>query len=227
MVPRRSVPRAVILAGGRVSAPAVARVHLAGADLLICADGGLRTARQLGLEPDIAIGDFDSASAALRAWAGRRGARIIVHPAAKDKTDAELALDCARAEGVRQVEFFGALGGRLDHELANVALLLRARAAGITLRIIDGGTEAFLAGRRTAILADRGDWVSLLALSRRVSRITTSGLRYPLRAATLEEGSSLGVSNEVSGRHPAVHVGVGDLLVVVTRRAGTPRRLRS
>jgi len=193
--------------------------------LLICADGGLRAAKRLGLRPDVVIGDFDSAPRALRAWAVRRGARIITHPVEKDKTDTELAIDFAASQGIRTVEFFGALGGRLDHELANIALLLRARAARIAMRIIDGDTTAFLADRHTMLAASAGDVVSLLPLSRRVTGVTTSGLLYPLDRAALHKGSSLGVSNIVVGRHPAVHREAGALLIIVTRRRGTrPRR---
>ena len=193
--------------------------------MLICADGGLRAAKRLGLRPDVVIGDFDSAPRALRAWAVRRGARIITHPVEKDETDTELALDFAASQGIRTVELFGALGGRLDHELANVALLLRARAAGIRMQIRDGETTAFLADRRTMLPASSGDVVSLLPLSRRVAGVTTVGLHFPLNRATLLRGSSLGVSNVVTGRRPTVLLRAGDLLIVVTRRGGTrPRR---
>jgi len=194
---------------------------------LICADGGLRAARRLDLRPHIAVGDFDSASPALRGWAAGRGTRIITHPAQKDKTDGELALEVAAGLGVREVEFFGALGGRLDHELANVALLLRARGIGIRMRIVHGETTAFLAGRRTVLAAGPGDIVSLLPLSRRVTGLTTSGLFYPLDRATLREGSTLGVSNVVTRSRPQVRLGSGDLLIVVSRRRGTRPRLRS
>lgn len=210
--------RAAILAGGALHGGARLRGRLRAADLLICADGGLRAARRLGLRPDAAIGDFDSASRALLRWARNAGAEIVAHPAEKDKTDAELALDYAVARGAREVEVFGALGGRLDHLLANVGLLLNARARGVRLRLVDDATEAYLAGRRTALEARRGDLVSLLPLSGGVRGVTTRGLKYPLRRATLRGGSSLGVSNVVVSTPAAVAVGSGDLLVVVTRR---------
>lgn len=187
--------------------------------MLICADGGLRRARRLGLRPHVVIGDFDSVSPALRAWAGRQGARIVPHPVEKDKTDTELALEFAVAAGARAVELFGALGGRLDHELANVSLLLRARAAGISMRIRDAGTIAFLANGRTNLPAQPGDVVSLLPLSRRVTGITTTGLFYPLHRATLREGTTRGVSNLVTGRTPAIRHAAGDLLIIVSSRA--------
>lgn len=215
--------RAAILAGGRLRLEPGLRARLRRADLLICADGGLRKARRLRIRPHAAVGDFDSATPALLAWARGVGASIVRHPVEKDQTDAELALDYALRRGAREVEFFGALGGRLDHLLANVALLLRvrprrARADGVRVRIVDGGVEVFLAEPRTALRARPGDLVSLLALSRRASGVTTRGLKYPLRNAVLREGSSLGISNEVIAPRASVSVRSGDLLIVRTRR---------
>jgi len=210
--------RAAILAGGRLRPAPGLRERLGTAGLLICADGGLRTARRLALRPAVAIGDFDSASDRLVAWARSAGATIVVHPAEKDKTDTELALDYAVQARVAEVELYGALGGRLDHLLANVALLLRARTRGVRLRIVDGEVEAFLAAPRTRIRGRPGDVVSLLPLSSRVTGVTTHGLKYPLRGAVLREGSTLGISNEMITAHPVVRMRRGNLLVVVTRR---------
>jgi thiamine pyrophosphokinase len=194
---------------------------LRAAGLLICADGGLRAARRLGVRPHVAIGDFDSASQGFRSWATRVGAQIIVHPVEKDETDTELALDYAIAAGARAIDFFGALGGRLDHELANVALLLKARAAGVSMSIREGRTIVFLADHRSRLPAAPGDTVSLLPVSSRVTGITTSGLFYPLRRATLSRGSTRGISNLVTARRPAITHAAGVLLVIITRRRGT------
>src|SRR5512145_2694515 len=139
--------RAAIVAAGPLRDRPGLRTRIRRADLVICVDGGLRAARRLGVRPDAAIGDFDSATAPLLAWARRAGAEIIRHPVEKDQTDAELALGFALARGAREVELFGALGGRVDHLLANVALLLRGGRARV--RIVDGGVEMFLAGPRT------------------------------------------------------------------------------
>lgn len=209
--------RAAILANGRLVGGADLRRRLRRAGVLICADGGLRAARRLGVRPDVAIGDFDSASRALVEWAKSAGASIITHPVEKDKTDAELALDYALKKRAREVEFFGALGGRLDHLLANVGLMISAADRGARLRVVDAKTEAFLARGRTPLDVGPGDLVSLLSLSRTASGVTTRGLRYRLRNATLREGSSLGISNEVVSLPASVSFRTGHLLLVITR----------
>lgn len=208
--------RAAILANGRLVGGADLRRRLRWAEMVICADGGLRAARRIRVRPDVAIGDFDSAAPALVKWARSAGAVMIPHPVEKDKTDAELALDYAIKRGAREIDFFGALGGRLDHLLANVELMIAAEPRA-RLRIVDGKTEAFLVRGRTALDARRGDLVSLLSLSRRSSGITTKGLKYPLRNATLRAGSTLGISNEIVSLPASVTVGAGRLLLVVTR----------
>jgi len=207
-----------ILAGGRLRPAPRLRERLRAARLLICADGGLRTARRLGLRPAVAVGDFDSVSRPLVAWARARGATVVRYPAEKDRTDTELALEYAVRAGAAEVELFGALGGRLDHLLANVALLLRARARGVSVRIVDGEVEAFLATARTPVAGKPGDLVSLLPLSAYVTGITTEGLKYPLHNACLRAGSTLGISNEVVASHPEVRMRRGHLLIVLTRR---------
>jgi len=132
------VKSAVIIANGRFRPSAGLREVVAAADVVICADGGLRHARTLGRAPHIVVGDFDSVPPRLLAWAERRGAELRQHPTAKDKTDTELALDAAVAWGARLVDFLAVMGGRPDHALANLFLLVAARRHGVRSRIHDG-----------------------------------------------------------------------------------------
>lgn len=213
---------AVIIAGGRLRPAAALRTLLGEADLVICADGGLRHARTLGRAPDLVIGDFDSTSPDLLAWARRHGARLRRHPTAKDKTDAELALDAAVGRGIRAVDFLGAMGGRPDHELANVLLLVAARRHGVRACIRDGRRLLFLVESEEVLPGTRGDVLSLLALSEAARGITTMGLRFPLATGRLEMGSSLGISNVIDSTPARIAVKHGTVLAVLIRRSGRP-----
>jgi thiamine pyrophosphokinase len=114
--------RVIVVTGG----DPVRRDALAGIPdgaIVIAADSGVEHAQALGLRIHLAIGDFDSVDpAALRA-AEQSGARIERHPAAKDATDLELALDAAIALEPSAIRVLGGHGGRLDHLLANALLL--------------------------------------------------------------------------------------------------------
>lgn len=210
--------RVAILGNARLRpSPALRRV-LRGTDLVICADGGARTARSLGIVPHVVVGDMDSAGAGSLAWARARGARLIAHPREKDKTDAQLAVEYALRAGAREIELLGVLGGRLDHTLANIGLLVYAAGRGCPARILHERTELFLAGARTTIRGRAGDLVSLIPLSAAAAGVTTRGLKYPLRNGALRMDATRGISNEMTGPSAVVKVRRGWLLVVVTHR---------
>src|SRR2546422_3982145 len=148
------------------------------ANLVICAEGGVRIARALGIVPQVWIGDFDSAGAALLSWARRKGARLIAYPREKDRTDAELALEYALEAGAADIDLFGVLGARIDHTLANIGLLIQAAGQQKRARILQGRAELFLAEAQTPISGRRGDLVSLIPLSDSAGCVTTQGLKY-------------------------------------------------
>lgn len=184
------------------------------ADLLIAADGGGNALYAEGLTPHLVIGDLDSLSdAALAAWRAQ-GVTIRRFPADKDETDLELALLAAIERGATQIDVLGALGGRWDQGLANVALLAMPEVRGRRVRLLDYDQEAFLVDREAMIAGRIGDTVSLLPLGGDAHGITTQGLQYPLNDATLHFARSRGVSNVLVANPASVRLRVGLLLVV-------------
>lgn len=212
--------RAAVIANGRLRPTPALRHTLRQAQLIICADGGIRAARALGVTPHVVIGDFDSLDTSGLTWARRRGARLIAHPREKDKTDTELAIEYALEAGAEELVLLAVLGGRVDHTLANIGLLMRIAGQHRRARILDGRTELFLAADQTDIPGRRGDLVSLIPLSDSASGVTTRGLKYPLNEGTLTNASTRGVSNEITVPPAAVSVKHGWLLVVVAHRTG-------
>ncbi len=212
--------RAVVVGNGSLRPTRALREILARAQLVVCADGGVRAARALGVAPHVVIGDFDSLDAVGLTWARRRGARLIAHPREKDKTDTELAVEYALGAGADELDLLAVLGGRVDHALANVGLLIQVAGQHRRARILHGRTELFLAEGQTPIPGRRGDLASLLPLADSVAGVTTQGLKYPLVDSVLHISTTLGVSNEVSAPPASVSVRRGWLLVVVKRRSG-------
>lgn len=222
--------KAIVVGNGRLPArhslPATAFDDVA---LVIAADGGAEGAIALGLRPDLVIGDMDSlAPDALRRLEsdGTAIERVAVE---KDESDLELAIRAAFARGATTIVILGALGGpRVEHELANVALLgLGGRDTGIsimdercTIRLLDGGLLPTGGEAATMdVRGEPGDFVSLQPWGGEVEGVTTRGLRYPLRDEPLPMGPSRGLSNELTGRHGAVSCRHGRLLVIHTRRS--------
>ena len=84
----------VVVSGGEPLDLHTALAVPAGAPV-VAADSGLDSALALGLDVTVATGDFDSASPETVVAAEASGVRIERHPAEKDATDLELALDTA------------------------------------------------------------------------------------------------------------------------------------
>ncbi len=187
---------------------------LARADLLIAADGGGNALYAAGIVPHLVIGDLDSLAPEAEAAFAAAGASIVRYPAEKDETDLELALLAAVAQGGDTIDVLGALGGRWDQGLSNVALLALPDLAGRWVRLLDTGQEAYLARGETPIPGAEGETVSLLPIGGAARGITTRGLYYPLHDAELRFEHSRGVSNVITQPPASVVVREGMLLVV-------------
>lgn len=208
--------RAVVVANGIFPDPTPFQDLLDGADLVAAADGGARTLLRLGQRVDVVLGDMDSLDADLYARWQNSGGRTLTFAPEKDETDLELALRHVVAQGARHVVVLGALGGRLDHELANLLLLAAPFLDGIAVEALDQHTRA-IAVKAGANLAGRaGDTLSLLPVTAQVTGISTTGLYYPLDGDTLLLGPARGVSNVFTGDRASVTVQSGVLLAIHT-----------
>jgi thiamine pyrophosphokinase len=209
----------IVVVGGDAPDPqTVTRIELPKGALVIAADSGVDHALALGLDVDVAIGDFDSVSADGLDAVISAGARVERHPAAKDHTDLELAMDEALAVGGRDVIVLGGGGGRLDHLFANLLVLTSPRyaAASITaylgrsrLHVLHGG------GPTARVGGEAGELLSLLPVHGPAEGVRTTGMRYPLHGETLPAGTSRGVSNVLESPPAEVQLAAGVLVVVV------------
>ena len=207
--------RAIIFANGVLTDPAAARAAIEPGDRLIAADGGLHHLRQLGLVPDVLIGDLDSVEPSEVEDVRRAGGRVERFPVHKDQTDLELAVRLARAEGAGDILIFGALGGRWDQTLANLLLLAHEDFRSVRIRLVDGAQQIHLIQAAARIEGRPGDTVSLISLQGDARGVTTDGLEYPLRDGQLPFGSTLGISNVLLGEQASVSVQDGLVICIV------------
>ncbi len=211
---------AVVALGGDAD-PAHVRGVLGRAQLVIAADGGAAHVEAAGGVCDAIVGDQDSVAAATLDRALASGADIRDFPTAKDATDGELALREALSRGTSSITIVGALGGpRMDHLLANVALLAHPSLRGVEAVIEDAAHRIWLVGEKSSWRGEAGDCLTLLAFGGDAHGVTTTGLRYALQDGTLEHGSSLGVSNEMTEPLAELSVARGSVLVIHKRKSG-------
>ena len=208
------IMRYLVVAGGPVEDLPENVAALGTFDMVVCADGGAHNARLLGLTPALVVGDLDSLDEAEHARLQALGCRFLVHPAAKDETDLELALEWCLHNGAHDITVIGAFGGRPDHWLGNVMLLSDARLRTCSVVMQSRSWTMWLARGETTIQGRGGDIVSLVPLSERVTGIVTDGLLYPLANETLRRGPALGISNVMLGEQARVKFRRGLLIVL-------------
>jgi thiamine pyrophosphokinase len=203
----------IVVAGGAPPRRDAARALPAGATV-IAADGGLEHANELGLRASIAIGDFDSVSPEALESAAAAGVELVRHPAAKDETDLELALDAAAALEPARIHVLAGDTGRLDHLLAALALLASPKYESVQIDAAVGAARVEVVRGERELAGAPGEIVSLVPLQGAAEGVTTEGLEYPLVGETLEPGSTRGISNVFTGSTARVRVERGVLLAI-------------
>jgi thiamine pyrophosphokinase len=205
---------AVIVANAPDLDPTPYLERIQAAELVIAADGGALPLLWKKIIPQIVIGDLDSLEPRAQVDLVARGAALRSFPRAKDETDLELALLYAVEHGAMSIDVIGALGGRWDHTLANVAMLAMPELRGRKVRLLADRQALFLVRDQAELLGNHGDTLSLIPLTAEVRGITTRGLLYPLENATLYFERARGISNVLLDPPGRVELSEGLLLVI-------------
>jgi len=178
-------------------------------DLLICADGGYRHAKALGLTPDWLVGDFDSLPEN-----GEADHILRVKPE-KDDTDANLAVLKGLEQGYHIFAMYGGLGGRVDHSMANIQMMADLAEKGISLTLYDEQSALRVLTPGNHIIQKAGyRFLSIFSFDRETKGVTLNGMKYPLFDAVLSNRFPLGVSNEILEEHGEISFTEGLLLVI-------------
>lgn len=187
-------------------------------DRIIAVDRGLNAVSKLKLIPDAIVGDFDSADeSVLKEFKSRTlDTTWEIHKPEKDETDTELAIHTAIRLGCTKLILLGATGGRLDHFLGNLHLLYASLKQGVEAAIVDERNWITVSEKERVFEADKifGKYISFLPLSEEVKGITLTGFRYPLHKKDITIGTSLCISNELTGTTGKMEFDSGILICV-------------
>jgi len=203
-----------IIANGAIEDYAYAKEIAQSRDYLIACDGGAVHALKVEIVPDLIIGDMDSAPKEAIDELLRHGSKQIIFPEEKDDTDFALAMERALSMNPSSICVLGALGGRFDHALANVHVLIAAAKRGVPAEIIGEACAMQIIESEAEIEKSRYENISLIPISNEVTGITTRGLKYKLNGETLRIGTTRGVSNRFEGETASVKIESGLLLAV-------------
>jgi thiamine pyrophosphokinase len=206
--------RAIIVANSGLENPGVIKQLFTREDYIIAVDGGLGHIRDMALSPDLVIGDLDSIRTEEREWLDQSSVEIIQYPQEKDQTDLELALNEVCKRGFKTILILSALGGRIDHELANIGLLFYQNFSVLDIKIRDWDKELFIIPSAVKIFGAPGDIISLIPFGCPVNGVCTKNLAYPLNNETLYPDQTRGVSNVMMADQASVTIKDGRLLCV-------------
>jgi thiamine pyrophosphokinase len=212
MAPRH----ALIFIGGNAPDASI-RQELPDAALVIAADSGWAHATAFGFTPGLLVGDMDSISKEHLAEAHAGEAEIIEHPADKDFTDTELALQLARKFEYRHIHLVSGGGDRFDHLLAMVhSLVTHTDEATLTAHIGSQHVRIVTPRESATFDATPGSTISLIPLGGHAKGVTTTGLQWELKRSTLHTFASRGVSNLANEHSVTVSLRTGALAVITT-----------
>ena len=201
--------RCVIVGGAGIREYQRIRDSLRGDDWFVYCDGGLKHVKELGREPNLIVGDFDSHEQP------ETDTETIVLPCEKDDTDTVYAVKEAVRRGFREFLLIGVTGERFDHTFGNVSVLLYLDSLGIPACILDDYSEMRIISRETAEVKGDCSWFSLLNISGAAKGITIRGAKYPLTDGEITSEYQYGISNEVlPGETAYISVREGRLLLV-------------
>ena len=188
---------------------------------LIAADRGVEFFMGTDLEPDVAVGDFDSLSAE-----GAKYMETLKHTEIrrlkpeKDDSDTQSAANYAIEQGTERIMILGATGNRIDHLMANFGLLMLGKTKQVQIVLVDAYNYMSLIESGMILKKEEqfGKYVSFLKIEGEVTGLTLKGFKYPLNSYTLKvEDSGLTVSNEISDPEAEVTFETGKLLMIMSR----------
>lgn len=210
--------RVVIICDGNFPKTEYPRYLIRTADFIICCDGALmkflRNSKAIFGEarlPDLVTGDMDTLSAAMQ----KKYADIIVKEDEQEHNDQTKAVRWALSnlDGIESICILGATGGRADHTIGNISLLMEYTRmfdlGDMNLEMITDKETIFPITDSTEFDCGTGRQVSIFSPDNSL-RIKSEGLAFPTEdvvfdnwwKATLNKATQDTVKLELS--HPSV-----------------------
>ncbi len=179
---------------------------------LIGVDKGCLLLAKNGIFIDVGIGDFDSVSSEEFEIIKRNCKKLIKLSPKKDDTDFEHALNYVKKLGYKDIEVYGILGGRQDHNLLNIKLLYLSEL-NLTYYDLKNKIYCLNAGKHTIY---KNDYKYLSFMSFKKSIVSITGTRYELKNTIVDINDNYTTSNEIIKDSCELEIKEGRLLIIQT-----------
>ena len=184
-------------------------------DYIICSDGGANHAYNMNIVPDYIIGDLDSINKNVIDYYKNKNVNFKKFPIKKDETDTELCIQLSQKLKAKEIDLIGALGGRIDHTIANINLLYYIRKRGIKPKIISEKEEIYIAiDEEVTIDGEIGNTISILPIKNDAKGVTLKKLEYSLENDDIEFSKPLGISNVMTDINCNIKVNEGSIIII-------------
>jgi len=203
--------KALILANGKP--PSKSKINFLmknGFSTLFCADGGVNSAYKMELTPDYIIGDLDSAdSNVLNHFKSK--SKIIKYKRQND-TDVEKCLKYAISKKFEHVILLGGTGDRLDHTFCNLGITLKFYDK-IRIDILHEKSYLQILEKNNTIKTFPKEIISLYGFDNK-TKVTSQGLKYPLKNQSIKFGEKESTSNVAIGDKATINIRNGKLFLI-------------
>lgn len=200
-------------------------------DLVIACDKGRVYAEEIGIVPDIIIGDFDSSDAPDAPFSDDSFIsdadcekavldfpKIIRFPDKKDDTDTMLAIKYALNHGYGNIIITCAMGGRFDHLMANIQSMAYVANEGGCCEILSyNSILRTFNGGSISLKKREGYSLSLFSLSDECSNLSIHGTEYEACNVSIKNTFPIGVSNYINESEATITMESGVLLIVESK----------
>lgn len=177
----------VIICDGKFPKTEYPRYLIRSADFIICCDGALRkfmrnSTAVFGEErlPDLVIGDMDTLPMSMQ----KKYSDIIIKENEQEHNDQTKAVRWAlnNLRGIESIHILGATGGRTDHTIGNVSLLMEYTRMfdidGISIEMVSDNGTIFPINDTIEFECGPGRSVSIFTPDNSL-KIRSEGLEYP------------------------------------------------
>lgn len=208
----------LVVAGGQINPLFLQNIIDERKRYIVGVDKGLEILDRLGVEVNLAVGDFDSAPPDIKQKYQNRENTVSLN-AEKDYSDTHMAILEALKQKPDTIIIVGATGGRIDHMLANISLLGICEAENVPAYIIDENNKIRITNKPISIkkTSRYGKYISLIPYTDKVTGVNLSGFKYKLTDATLVRDETIGISNEIEREEGFITFKSGRLIVIESK----------
>lgn len=186
-------------------------------DLVVCADSGYALCKKAGIVPHMIVGDFDSYNGGFEDLP--KSVKVVRLNNRKDDTDTLSCIKMAVEQGCDEFLCLNALGGRLDHQYANLSLLYFLAKNNYTAEISSPRVRVSIICNSSKRFDNvQGKTFSVFAFGCTGATVTTKGrVEYPMDKYKMTCDFPVGVSNVFIDDSAEIIAENGSVIVMINQ----------